>query len=63
MPDFGALANLQGSLSGMGKGRKKKQMQDMADKLGVEVQAGDEDMAADELTQTLMDRAKSAGKS
>ena len=50
MPDFGALANLQGSLSGMGKGRKKKQMQDMADKLGVDVQAGDEDMAAEDLT-------------
>ena len=37
MPDFGALSNLTGSLSNMGKNRKKKQMEDLAAKLGVEV--------------------------
>ena len=37
MPDFGALSNLTGSLQNMGKSRKKKQMQDLAEKLGVEV--------------------------
>jgi len=30
----------------------------MAAKLGVEVQAGDEDLAADDLTNTLIARAK-----
>ena len=62
MPDFGALANLQGSLSNMGHNRKKKQMNDLAAKLGVEVQAGEEDLPADELTNALMERAKAAGK-
>jgi len=50
MPDFGALANLTGSLSNMGSSRKKKQMDDMAGRLGVEVQAGEESLPADELT-------------
>lgn len=50
MPDFGALSNLTGSLHGMGTSRKKKQAQDLCDKLGVDMQAGDEDMAADDLT-------------
>ena len=34
----------------------------MASKLGVEVQAGDEDIPAEELTNTLIERAKAAGK-
>lgn len=38
-------------------------MQDMAEKLGVELQAGDEDKAADDLTGELMERAKASGKS
>lgn len=62
MPDFGALANLHDSLGNMGKSRKKNEMQGIADKLGVDIQSGDEDMAADELTQALMERAKAAGK-
>ena len=37
-------------------------MQDMASKLGVEIQAGDEDIPAEELTNTLIERAKAAGK-
>lgn len=37
MPNFGALADLHGSLSNMSKMRKQKQVNDMAAKLGVEV--------------------------
>ena len=33
----------------------------MAGKLGVDVQAGDEDLGAEELTNTLIARAKQAG--
>lgn len=62
MPDFGALANLHGTISNMGKMRKKNQAQSMAQKLGVELQAGEEDMGANSLTSTLMARAKEAGK-
>ena len=35
----------------------------MAAKLGVEVQAGDEDMDAGELTNVMIQRATQAGKS
>lgn len=54
MPNFGALADVHSTLSNMGKMRKKKQLNDLAAKLGVEVQAGDEDIAADDLTGVLM---------
>jgi len=47
MPNFGALADLHGSIANMGKMRKRKQLNDMASKLGVEVQAGDEDLPAE----------------
>ena len=63
MPDFGALANLHSSISNMGKMRKQNQMKSLADKLGVEIEAGDSALGADELTQTLIERAKAAGKS
>ena len=63
MPDFGALANLHGTISNMGKMRKRKQMNDLAAKLGVEVAAGDEDMPAEDLTNVMIQRAKEAGKS
>jgi hypothetical protein len=36
MPNFGALADLHGSLNNMSKMRKKKQVNDMAAKLGVD---------------------------
>jgi hypothetical protein len=36
MPNFSALADLHGSLSNMGKMRKRKQVNDMAAKLGVD---------------------------
>jgi hypothetical protein len=35
----------------------------MAAKLGVEIQAGEEQMEASDLTNTLIERAKQAGKS
>jgi len=63
MPNFGALADLHGSISNMGRMRKQKQLQDMASKLGVEIQAGEEQMDANDLTNTLIERAKQAGKS
>jgi len=34
----------------------------MAAKLGVEIQAGDDQMEASDLTNALMERAKAAGK-
>jgi hypothetical protein len=37
MPNFGALADLHSSLSGMSKARKNKQVNDLAAKLGIEV--------------------------
>lgn len=47
----------------MGKMRKRKQMNDLAAKLGVDVQPGDEDLSAEDLSSTFMQRAKEAGKS
>lgn len=35
----------------------------MASKLGVEIQPGEEQMDANDLTNTLIERAKAAGKS
>jgi hypothetical protein len=35
---------------------------DLCGKLGVEVQAGDEDISASDLTSVLMQRAKESGK-
>ena len=63
MPNFGALADLHGTISNMGKMRKKKQMNDLASKLGVDVQASDVNVSAEELSQTMIERAKQAGKS
>lgn len=63
MPNFGALADLHGSISNMGRMRKQKQLNDMASKLGVEIQPGEEQMDANDLTNTLIERAKAAGKS
>ena len=63
MPDFGALADVHGTIAHMGKMRKINQMKSLAEKLGVEVAAGDEDLSASDLTNTLMQRAKEAGKS
>ena len=62
MPNFGALADLHGSISNMGRMRKQKQLQDMASKLGVEIQPGEDQMDANDLTNTLIERAKQAGK-
>ena len=62
MPNFGALADLHGSISNMGKMRKQKQLQELATKLGVEIQAGEDQMEASDLTNTLIERAKAAGK-
>jgi hypothetical protein len=63
MPDFGALANLHGTISNMGKMRKTKQMNDLAAKLGIEVQPGDSNLAGSDLTNEFISRAKQAGKS
>ena len=63
MPNFGALADLHSSLSGMSNSRKKKQVNDLATKLGVDVMAGDYDLGAEEMSNAFMARAKEAGKS
>ena len=63
MPNFSALADVHSTLSNMGKMRKKKQMNDMASKLGVDIQAGDDDLSPQELTSSMIERAKAAGKS
>jgi len=47
MPNFGALADVHSTLSNMGNMRKKKQLNDLAGKLGVEVQPGDENIPAE----------------
>jgi hypothetical protein len=62
MPNFGALADLHGSIASMGKSRKKNQMNALAAKLGVETQPGDIDLGAEDLSNTLIERAKAAGK-
>lgn len=62
MPDFGALANLHGSIANMGKMRKKNQAAQLAQKLGVELQDGEEQLSAADLTNTLISRAQEAGK-
>mmetsp|Transcript_19195 Transcript_19195/g.32704 ORF Transcript_19195/g.32704 Transcript_19195/m.32704 type:complete len:95 (-) Transcript_19195:229-513(-) len=63
MPNFGALANLHGSLANMGKMRKKKQVTDLATKLGVDIMEGDEELSAEDLTNVMIQRAQEAGKS
>lgn len=62
-PNFGALADMHSSLSNMGKMRKRGQLTALAGKLGVAVQAGDEDLPAEDLTQAMIARAQEAGKS
>ena len=63
MPDFSALANVHSTLSNMTAMRKKNQVNDLATKLGVDVQATDYDLDAESLSTTLMQRAKESGKS
>jgi len=63
MPDFSALANVHSTLSNMGTMRKKKQVNELAAKLGVVAEAGDYDLEAEALSNALMTRAKAAGKS
>ena len=62
MPNFSALANVHDTLSNMGKMRKNKQVNDLAGKLGVDVQPGDVDLGPEELTNTMIQRASAAGK-
>ena len=63
MPNFGALADLHSSLSGMSNSRKKKQVNDLAAKLGIDVMEGDYSLSADDMSNAFMARAKEAGKS
>ena len=62
MPNFGALADLHGSLNNMSNMRKKKQVNDMAAKLGVDPQESDYSLSPQELSDSLIGRAKEAGK-
>ena len=63
MPNFGALADLHSSLSGMSNSRKKKQVNDLAAKLGIDVMEGDYNLSAEDMSNAFMARAKEAGKS
>ena len=63
MPNFGALADLHSSLSGMSNSRKKKQVNDLATKLGIDVMEGDYNLSAEDMSTAFMARAKEAGKS
>ena len=54
LPNFGALANLHGSLANMGKMRKKKQVTELATKLGVDVLEGDEELEPEALTNIMI---------
>jgi hypothetical protein len=49
MPNFSALADVHSTLSNMGSMRKKKQIKDMASKLGVESTAADIDLSPADL--------------
>jgi len=62
MPNFGALADVHGTIAHMGQMRKINQMKGIAANLGIEMAAGEENLSASELTSTLMQRAKEAGK-
>lgn len=63
MPNFGALADLHGSLSNMSNSRKKKQVNDMCAKLNIEPQSSDYKLEAQDLSDTLIARAKEGGMS
>ena len=63
MPNFGALADLHGSLSNMSNSRKKKQVNDMCAKLNIQPEPADYKLDAQELSDTLIARAKEAGMS
>ena len=63
MPNFGALADLHGSLSNMSNSRKKKQVNDMCAKLNLEPTPADYKMEASDLTESLIARAKEGGMS
>jgi hypothetical protein len=61
MPDFSALSNCFGSLHKMGQSAKKNSVNDLATKLGVEAQEGDEKLSPSALSQTMIKRAQEAG--
>lgn len=63
MPNFGALADLHGTLSNMHNMGKKKEVNNLAAKLGVDPQESDYDLSPADLSTTLVARAKEAGKS
>lgn len=62
MPNFGALANMHSSLANMSNMRKKKQVNDLAAKLGVDPQESDYKLSGSKLSNTLIARAKEAGQ-
>ena len=63
MPNFGALADLHGSLSGMSNSRKKKEVNNMCAKLNITPENSDYKLEAQELSDALIGRAKEAGMS
>ena len=63
MPNFGALADLHGSLSNMSNSKKKKEVNNMCAKLNIQPENSDYKLDPQELSDTLIARAKEAGMS
>ena len=63
MPNFGALADLHGSLSNMSNSKKKKEVNNMCAKLNIQPENSDYKLEPQELSDTLIARAKEAGMS
>jgi len=63
MPNFGALADLHGSLSNMSNSKKKNEVNNMCAKLNIQPEASDYKLEPQELSDTLIARAKEAGMS
>jgi len=62
MPDFSALTNAFGSLHSMGQSAKGRQAKNLAAKLGVEFQDGDDKLGPNDLSAVMVQRAQQAGK-
>ena len=63
MPDMSALTTMTGSIHRMGLSQSQRQVNLLAAKLGVVVQDGDDQLAPEDMSNTLVARAQSMGKS
>jgi len=63
MPAFGALATMTDTIHSMGHSQAQRQVNLLAARLGVAVQAGDEKLGPEALSSTMIKRARALGKS